>query len=121
MAKPNKSEQSEISWAQAFRDIIIKSMDKGQLLPVLGFLIMLALIFKMPEDKVYTFGEQIVAGFKDMSLLGWLCATVACVLWSGHARIMRRKHSAEYRRIGLEKSRLQQAKIKGPIGSSDSK
>jgi hypothetical protein len=43
VTKSNKKQQ--VSWAQAFRDIIVKSMDKGQLLPVLLFLIVLAFIF----------------------------------------------------------------------------
>ncbi|GIB10361.1 hypothetical protein VCSRO184_3474 [Vibrio cholerae] len=94
-------------------------MDRGQLLPVLFFLIALALIWKMPESRVYDFGVLIVDGFKDLSLIGWVCTAIVCVLWAGHARLMRRKHSSEYLRIGSEKSRLQQEQANVPLGSSD--
>ncbi|WP_158117234.1 hypothetical protein [Vibrio cincinnatiensis] len=120
MAKAKKSQQG-VSWAQAFRDIILRSMDRGQLLPVLIFLIVLALIFKMPEDKVYDFGLEIVNGFKNFSLVGWVLAIIVGILWAGHARIMRRQHSTEYKRIGLEKSKLQRkAADKTVLNSSDS-
>lgn len=117
---PKQNTKTTVTWAQAFRDIIIKSMDRGQLLPVLGFLIILAIIFKMPEEKVFEFGMATLDGFKNLSLVGWLCTVLVCVLWAGHARAVRRKHSAEYLRIGSEKSQLQKDKINIPLGSSDS-
>ncbi|OCH57562.1 hypothetical protein A6D98_19370 [Aliivibrio fischeri] len=119
MAKPNKNNKQTVSWAQAFRDIIIRAMDRGQLLPVLAFLLFLAFIWKMPEEKVYDFGVLILDGFKTLSLVGWGLSGVVCILWAGHARIMRRKHSSEYLRIGREKSRLQQEQVNAQIGSSD--
>lgn len=120
MAKPKRNVKSTVTWAQAFRDIILKAMDRGQLLPVLLFLICLALIWKMPDDKVYDFGVIIVNGFKDLSLLGWAATVIVCVLWAGHARTMRRNHSSEYQRIGSEKSKIQREQSKVPLGSSDS-
>ncbi|NVJ59791.1 MAG: hypothetical protein HWE27_05335 [Gammaproteobacteria bacterium] len=119
MAKPNKNVKNTVTWAQAFRDIILKAMDRGQLLPVLLFLICLALIWKMPDEKVYDFGVMILNGFKNLSLLGWGIAVLVCVLWAGHARTMRRNHSFEYQRIGGEKSKLQREQAKVPLGSSD--
>lgn len=117
----NKSKKGKntVSWAQAFRDIIMKSMDRGQLLPVLFFLIFLAFIFNMSEENVYDFGIAIVDGFKDASLLGWFVATIIAILWAGHARQMRRNHSAEYLRIGSEKSKLQGDSTKIKLSSSN--
>lgn len=120
MAKPNRSTKSAVTWAQAFRDIIIRAMDRGQLLPVLLFLVVLALIWKMPESKVYDFGVVVIDGFKDLSLVGWGLVAIVCILWAGHARTMRRNHSTESQRIGGEKSRLQQEQIDTTLGSSDS-
>ena len=119
MAKPNNNNKTTVSWAQAFRDIIIRAMDRGQLLPVLGFLLFLAFIWKMPEENVYEFGVLILKGFKDLSLAGWGVSGIVCILWAGHARIMRRKHSSECQRIGNEKSKLQQSTVKTKLGSSD--
>lgn len=121
MAKTQRTQTASVTWAQAFRDIIIKAMDKGQLLPILFFFILLGIIFRMPEDKVYDLGLKILAAFQNFSLVGWVLCCVVCILWAGHARIMRRAHSLEYRRIGTEKSRLQnQALSKTTLSSSDS-
>lgn len=120
MAKPKKTNKAAVTWAQAFRDIINKAMDRGQLLPILFFFIFMFFIYRMPSENVYEFGMNIVQGFKDLSLLGWGTTVLVSILWAGHARIMRRKHSAEYLRIGGEKSKLQQDKAKPTLGSSDS-
>ena len=89
-------------------------------MPVLAFLIILAIIWKMPEDKIFEFGIATLEGFKNLSLFGWALAIIVCILWAGHARSLRRKHSAEYFRIGTEKSKLQQDRINMNLGSSDS-
>ncbi|ENY3837128.1 hypothetical protein ACFXIQ_002585 [Vibrio vulnificus] len=117
--KNTKPKLAPVTWAQAFRDIIIKAIDRGQLMPVLSFLVILALVYKMPEEHVYTFGMNILNGFKDWSLVGWFGMALVSTLWAGHAQIMRRKHSAEYKRMGQEKSKLQQGRSKVPLGSSD--
>ncbi|EIA0803414.1 hypothetical protein K6327_000923 [Vibrio vulnificus] len=120
MAKQNKALPA-VTWAQAFRDIINKSMDRGQLFPMLAFLGVLAMIIKMPEDKVYTFGVDILNGLQNFSLLGWVLSSVIAILWAGHARQMRRQHSLEYKRMGQEKSKLQASASKRiTLKSSDS-
>ncbi|CAH6869282.1 conserved hypothetical protein [Vibrio chagasii] len=120
MAKPKRNNKVTVTWAQAFRDIINKAMDRGQLLPILFFFVIMFLIYKMPPERVYEFGMSILQGFKDWTLVGWGGMGFISILWAGHARIMRRKHSAEYLRIGGEKSKLQQDKVKAQLGSSDS-
>ncbi|MGF1840978.1 hypothetical protein [Vibrio atlanticus] len=117
--KNSKAKAAPVTWAQAFRDIIIKAIDRGQLMPVLCFLVILALVFKMPEEQVYEFGMNILSGFKDWSLVGWFCTVVVISLWAGHAQVMRRKHSTEYKRMGQEKSKAQQDRAKIPLKSSD--
>lgn len=111
MAAKSKTNKDKVSWPQAFRDIIIKAMDRGQLLPVLLFLVFLAFIFNMSENHVYEFGVGIINGFKEFSLVGWLVAAIVAILWAGHARQMRRDHSLEYQRIGTEKSKLQTSRV----------
>lgn len=116
----NKNRAAQVTWAQAFRDIINKAMDRGQLLPILFFFIVVFIIYKMPEEHVYQFGVDILQGFKKWTLVGWGGMVVMAILWAGHARIMRRRHSSEYLRMGAEKSILQQEQAKPQLGSSDS-
>jgi hypothetical protein len=121
MAKQSKS-ISKVTWAHAFRDIVIKAMDRGQLLPIFFFFSCLILVSKVPEEKAYDLAIIIVDGFKDASLLGWLGMIALAIFWAIHAQSMRRKHSAEYKRIGTEKSSLQQRlNTKSPFISSDNR
>jgi hypothetical protein len=74
----------------------------------------------MPEDKVFEIGQLFINGFIELSLIGWFGMAVVCILWAGHARTMRRQHSAEYKRIGIEKSKLQKMQTSSiKLGSSD--
>ncbi|AXN32268.1 hypothetical protein DVV14_13740 [Vibrio coralliilyticus] len=119
MANKKKNGMAPVTWAQAFRDIINKSMDRGQLLPILFFLVVIFFIFRMPPEHVYQFGVDVLQGLKSWELVGWLGMAIVTVLWAGHARLMRRKHSAEYSRIGNEKSNLQKNQARPQLGSSD--
>lgn len=119
MAKPKNKRTSTVTWAQAFRDIINKAMDRGQLLPILFFFVVIFLIYKMPPEHVYQFGIDILHGLKNWSLVGWCSTGIVSILWAGHARSMRRRHSAEYLRMGTEKSRLQREQARPQLGSSD--
>lgn len=122
MPKNKKTHQrTNVTWAQAVRDITVRAMDRGQLLPVGFFIAALLFIFKLPEDKVYPIMSEILSGFKSLALLGWLVAAIIAILWAGHARTMRRNHSAEYKRIGMEKSNLQHEQSKMQLTSSDNK
>jgi hypothetical protein len=121
MAKAPKKSSQKVTWAHAFRDIVLKAMDRGQLFPLFFFIGALALIFKMPEEHVYDAFLSVLSGFKDFSLIGWLGMGLVSILWAGHARAMRRSHSSEYKRIGIEKSRLQQQQVNNGLGSSETR
>ncbi|HEW9976689.1 hypothetical protein [Shewanella algae] len=114
-----KSEAHKVTVAEAFRDVVIKAIDRGQLLPLIGGFCLVLLIWKMPEDKAYEFATNMAKGFQDLSLFGWLLAVFFAVSWSVHVRSIRRKHSEEYRRIGREKSELQGKRAKIKLESSD--
>lgn len=119
MVKPKNKGKQNVTWAQAFRDITIKAMDRGQLLPLLFFIVIVIFAWKMPNDKVYEIFIMLFEGFKDLSLVGWLGMILIAILWASHSRAMRRNYSVEYQRIGAEKSMMQQQLTKVPLGSSD--
>lgn len=121
--KPNKSTQKNgtMSWAQAVRDIVVTSMNRGQL-PILGMIgVALLLIWKMPEANAAELVVSIVDGLKQGELVGYLMFVLSIAGWYFHAKWMRKLFSSETKRIGQEKSGLQSALTGEKFQSSDRK
>ncbi|MFM4851514.1 hypothetical protein [Aeromonas caviae] len=125
MAKPNASnrpkgsQQKTVTWAQAFRDVVVSAMSRGQLIPLGVFIIVLVAVYRMPEEKVYDFAVYFVKGLSNHSITGYVVAVLSCILWAGHIRAIRRSFSEEARRIGLEKTKYQTRLSPIPLDSSD--
>jgi hypothetical protein len=97
-----------VSWAHAFRDIIITSMNKGQL-PLLAFAGVIAvLVWRMPAADIPALIDRILTRLESGELLGWLLTLLLVIGWYTHARWLRREYAEEFERIGREKSRLQE-------------
>lgn len=98
----------KVTWAQAFRDILIASMNKGQL-PLLAFAGVIALmIWRMPEADITSLVDRMLTRLESGELLGWLFALLLVIGWYTHARWLRKEYADEFDRIGREKSRLQE-------------
>ncbi|PHM50976.1 hypothetical protein [Xenorhabdus sp. KK7.4] len=117
--KSNGRFQSKVTWAQAVRDILVKAMTTGQLVPISIFVIILLTVYRIPEADLSLHINKILDGFIDHSLVGWGFFVVAIIFWVGHAAMMRRMFSAEVGRIGKEKTLHQQARTSQPLGTSD--
>lgn len=97
----------KVTWAQAFRDVTIVSINKGQL-PVLGCIgIALFMLYRMPQDSVGLLAQHVVDRLSAWELAGWVLCLLVMACWYYHARWMRRSHADELHRIGSEKSKLQ--------------
>lgn len=109
-AEPKKKKKPpSIGWPQAVRDIVIASMNKGQLPLLAVAAIMLFMIFKMSSDQVNALSLKIIERFSDYSLVGWVLAAVLTFFWWFHANKTRREFNSELARIGEQKSAAQQA------------
>ena len=117
-AKGNKN-QVEVTWAQAWRDVMIRAMSSGQLIPITISIILMIAAWRLPEGELSRLAFSIVDGFKDHALVGWGVALVAILAWSAHARVMRRCFSTEAQRIGNEKTKYQQKQTSQALGTSD--
>jgi len=93
-------------WANAFRDILVASINKGQFpLAILG-LIAMSLIWRMPPEDVSKLMFRIVDGLERGVLLGYGLALVAIGGWFVHARYQRRVISVELSRsLGLQRTK----------------
>jgi hypothetical protein len=110
-----------MTWAQAFRDIVVTSMNRGQL-PVLGLIgIVVLLLWKMPESDVSKLVFDIFQELKNGQLLAYPLWLITVAGWFYHAKSMRQMFSDEAARIGREKSQPQSKISNTKFKSSDKK
>jgi ABC-type multidrug transport system fused ATPase/permease subunit len=102
-----KPKDEKVSWAQAVRDVVIASMNHGQL-PILGFICLLALIvWRMPSADVALFVREILNRMAGGELLSYPILLIVTIGWYMHSRIIRKNFNEEYERMGKEKTSLQ--------------
>ncbi len=108
-----------MSWAQAFRDVVVTSMNRGQL-PVLGMIsVALVLIWRLPEERAAELVFSILAALRRGELLAYVLLVFTLAGWYLHSKWMRKMFSAEAKRIGREKSGLQSQLTGENFKSSD--
>ncbi|WP_129781447.1 hypothetical protein [Peristeroidobacter soli] len=96
---PQSSDHSSSSpWANAFRDILIASINKGQFPLAIFWLIAMSLIWRIPPEDVSRLVFRIVDGLERWALLGYLLALVVTGGWFVHVRSLRRVISLELSR-----------------------
>lgn len=97
-----------VTWAQAFRDIIIAALNKGQLIPTvlgLGFLIW---VWRVDPNELGVLGSQFLTLIKSHQVVGYVLWVITTIGWVIHARVVKGTTDAESGRIGKEKTRLQE-------------
>ena len=118
MAKGQNHPQG-VTWAQAVRDVLITSITKGQLPLVIVGLIVLSLIWRMPEPEVGTLVKRLMDGLENFSLVGYLLFLGALIAWYLHSRYQRRVITTEMERLSDERNRLQEKNLGGHLRSSE--
>lgn len=118
-SKKNNKKKTEVGVAAAIASVFIRAIDRDQLVPLGLISIFLLVIYRLSSDKVYEFVVLITNKFADLSIVGWGLSIVLAISWAGHAKLMRKRHSKEYQRIGREKSALQKKLSKLQLKSSD--
>lgn len=125
VSQKNKPEQAlvkPVSWAQACRDVLVASINKGQLpWVVIGIMGVIAAL-RVPEEALGRLLEKIVEDLHTAHLLGWALSVIATVAWFLHSRYQTRVYSAELERVSEEKTRLQAGSLPaGLVRSSEEK
>jgi hypothetical protein len=108
----------KVTIAQAVRDVLIASMNKGQFPLALLVLVILAFLFKMPPDDVSRLAFELFQNIVNGKLLGYILGGGATIGWLGHSKWQRRVLSAEIERISLERNDLQMKLLGDNIRSS---
>ncbi len=105
--KPKQQQRPPVTWAQAARDVLVTAMAKGQIIPLTISAVLGISVYRMPEDKLYIFAEDLLHTLERGSLWGYVLSVVVMVSWHSHVKSLRKKASEEFARIGKEKSSLQ--------------
>jgi hypothetical protein len=102
MAKNNS-----FNWSRAFRDVVVVSINKGQL-PILGlYAIVIIVICRLPVHDIVTLAHDIVDKLAKGELAGYGLSVVVSLGWWMQAKKARTNHTNEINRICQEKTDLQ--------------
>jgi hypothetical protein len=101
--------------------VLLAAINRGQLLAILGFVVVLALVIRMPSEEAGKIAEGLLGDLELHTILGYLLFLAALIGWYAHARAQRRWISGEMSRIAEEKTTLQEAKIGTKLSTSERK
>lgn len=108
----------KVTWAEFARDVLIRSMDRGQGPFYVFTMILTVLILKMSPDKVGALVDELIVGLKELWLIGYIAAGLLLLAWAGWARRQRSITFREQDRMGKEKARLQKKLLGDKLKSS---
>ncbi|EMH5955799.1 TPA: hypothetical protein SMN72_001410 [Proteus mirabilis] len=111
--------KAKVTIAQAVRDVLLRAMSTGQLVPLTLAAIVVIYLVRMPAEALPALSDRILDAMIDRSLLGYILFVLVVFLWAWHASVMRKAFSAETTRLGNEKSKYQQDRTKHSLGTSD--
>ena len=119
MARKQNQQKHAVTWAQTVRDVLIRSMDKGQGPLYLFGLLVIVIILKMPGEDVSMIANRLVEATVALHTVGWIASVVILICWVVHSRHIRRVAYREQERMGKEKARLQEKLLgSGTVKSS---
>ena len=115
----NDNSKIKVSWAEALRDIVLKAIETGQLPALLISVIVILIIWKIPDDQLLLLLQEIIKRFEKGEMISYLILFLCILGWFFHVKILQKRFAREYERIGKEKSSLQSKKSGINLKSSD--
>ncbi len=121
MGKGSKknSKPGHVSVAQAVRDVLLRAMSTGQLVPLTIAGIIIIFLLRLEPSDLAVLVNRILDALIDYSIAGYVLALIIALAWAWHASVMRKCFSAEVARISREKTKHQQEKTSHSLGTSD--
>ena len=100
------------------RDVLVASINRGQLPQATAAIVVIVIVVKMPSDDVSKLASSAISKLVDGSLAGWAIAALAIIGWAWHARRQRRWWNTEMDRVSRERTKYQKIALKEKLGSS---
>lgn len=115
----NRQDHAKVSVAQAVRDVLIVSMNKGVFGLALVALVVVVVLYKMPPSDVSKVVFEIGQNLMRWQAAGYCLAAIMSVGWPMHARYQRRQFQQELERVVRERNRFQEQVLKQRLPSSN--
>jgi hypothetical protein len=112
------NQNRQIGWPQAFRDILIASMNRGQFPLAMVSCIVIVLIQKMPPEDVSILAASIMANLENGRLFGYFLSFMLAGGWFFHSKWQRRMLDSEIDRMSNERNKVQTQKLGKKLKSS---
>ena len=104
---------NKVTWAQAFRDVVIASIEKGQLPVLFGFGSFFLLIWKLDSSDSLVLLNSILEKLSDWYLYGYVLFLLSILGWYSSSKNLHKMHFEECDRVGREKTELQDKLLNG--------
>lgn len=73
--------QHSVSFAQAWRDVMLKAMTTGQLVPITISIVLMIAAWRMPSEELGILAHRIIDGLADHSLIGYGLCVIVILAW----------------------------------------
>lgn len=110
----NRQPAVKVTYAEAIRDIVMRAIDRGQLVSFTICLTVLVFAFRLPEATLSQLANEVLARFLDLSLAGWGFTFLLAIGWFKHASWQRRTGARELKRVAEERNRAQKKQMPSP-------
>lgn len=121
MANKGRNNAANVTWAEAARDVLVTSMNKGQLPLVIVGAIVFLVLYRMPPERVAMLVDETITNLKTGCFVGYALFLLTSGAWYVQARSTRRAFADEVRRVGAERDRWQEQALGKNLKSSDKK
>lgn len=101
-------QRPKVGFYHMMRDIFVTAINKGQFVTALLGLILLVVFFRLPVNDLSNIVKDVIDNLKNGVLLGYLLFIFSLIGWYIHAKRSRTIATLEEKRIGNEKSKLQE-------------
>lgn len=115
---PIRYKQPPVTWAEAVRDVVIRSMDRGLFVPLMLSSFVLLSIFRMDAAQLSELYLELFDKFVGTCAVGWTLFGGSVCFGVALGFISRSKTRKEEHRIGSEKSKLQEQAVDRKLSTS---
>lgn len=116
--KRKKREYNRPNFWGMIQNVLIASLNKGQLLGGVVGLCVIIMVIKLPSEDTKELILEFLAKFGDYHYIGWILGVFSTIGWYFGTKRTRRIHTEEIRRISEEKKQLQIQLTKKKLRSS---
>jgi hypothetical protein len=116
---PAQKAVPKIGFFHMLRDVLVRSIDKGQFpLALFGLILIIGLI-KMPGGEVSRLAFEVLANLKSFGVLGYILWLLTIIGWVAHYRTVRWVDKFEVKRISEARDTVQREALGDRVISSE--